>query len=69
MKLAAMLQIKNVLPRRLKVDYSHAADLVSLFLKKFIILNSLNCIKKTLAVYTRYYSYIEFLVNKATIAL
>ncbi|KTD59722.1 Transposase [Legionella santicrucis] len=33
-----------LLPWRLKVDYSHAAYLVSFFLKKFIILNSLNCI-------------------------
>ncbi|STY22615.1 Uncharacterised protein [Legionella steigerwaltii] len=34
----------TLLPWRLKVDYSHAAYLVSFFLKKFIILNSLNCI-------------------------
>lgn len=32
-----------LLPCRLKVDYSHAAYLVSFFLKKSIILNSLNC--------------------------
>ncbi|WP_133129209.1 FAD-dependent oxidoreductase, partial [Legionella steigerwaltii] len=36
--------IPILLPWRLKVDYSHAAYLVSFFLKKFIILNSLNCI-------------------------